>query len=150
LTTQLGSIFLLTVGELVRNSMKMFDVWCLMSDVWCLMSGVWYLTAKCRESKSRRYTVLFGTHILQPICRTEESGSSDKANRIASSTSSRLSSLGDHEASPEFRTKIQRGEKRLDSCLSFSGLRIVNGWIPSSKLNQFLNQSYVSSEKICP
>jgi hypothetical protein len=26
LTTQLGSIFLLTVGELVRNSMKMFDV----------------------------------------------------------------------------------------------------------------------------
>jgi hypothetical protein len=51
----------------------------------------------------------FGMHILRPICRTEgteEKGSSDKANRIGSFTSSRPSSLDDDEISSEFRPKI--------------------------------------------
>jgi hypothetical protein len=34
--------------------------------------------------------------------------------------------------------------------LYFSGLRIVDSRITSSKLTQFLNQSPVFSEKICP
>jgi hypothetical protein len=53
--------------------------------------------------------MLHGTHILRAICRTEgteEKGSSDKASRIASFTSSRPSSLGGDEASSEFKLKI--------------------------------------------
>jgi hypothetical protein len=58
---------------------------------------------KCIESTSRWYTVPFGTHVLRTICylrsaicrreNTKEKGSSDKASRIASFTSSRPSSL---------------------------------------------------------
>jgi hypothetical protein len=44
----------------------------------------------------------------------------------------------------------QGDEKYLTFCLFFLGLRIVNSWIIFSKPNQFLNQSYVSSEQICP
>jgi hypothetical protein len=40
--------------------------------------------------------------------------------------------------------------KKYVTTLSFSGLRIVNSRITSSKRNHFLNQSYVFSEKICP
>jgi hypothetical protein len=43
-----------------------------------------------------------------------------------------------------------RWRKSTWSCWLFSGLAIVNSWITFSKLNQFLNQSYVFSEKICP
>jgi hypothetical protein len=50
-----------------------------------------------------------GTHILRAICRaedTEEKGSSNKASRLASFTSSEPSSLGDDEAFSEFRLKM--------------------------------------------
>jgi hypothetical protein len=40
--------------------------------------------------------------------------------------------------------------KSADPYLSFSGLRIVNRRITSSKLNQFPNESYVFNEKISP
>jgi hypothetical protein len=53
--------------------------------------------------------MFFGTHILRRLCRTEpteEKGSWDKAIKIAAFTSSRPSSLGDDENSPEFRPKI--------------------------------------------
>jgi hypothetical protein len=45
---------------------------------------------------------------------------------------------------------MQAGEKSLTPCRSVSGLRIVNSRITSSRLNQFLNQSYVFSKKISP
>jgi hypothetical protein len=80
-------------------------------DIWCL-------TVKCRESTSRRYTVRFGRHILRDIClveRTEEKDSSDKASRSASFSSSRPSSLGDYEASSEFRPIMGSLQNRISS-----------------------------------
>jgi hypothetical protein len=44
---------------------------------------------------------------------------------------------------------IDAGEKYATPCLSFLGLRITNSRMAFSKLIQFLNQSYVFSEKIC-
>jgi hypothetical protein len=49
---------------------------------------------------------------------------------------------------PEIKSRVAR--KYLACCPSFSGLRIVNSQITSSKSNQFLNQSYAFSEKISP
>jgi hypothetical protein len=46
--------------------------------------------------------------------------------------------------------KIHGDEKAGNPCLSFSGLRILNSQITSSKLNQFLNWSSMFSEQICP
>jgi hypothetical protein len=60
-------------------------------------------------------------HVLQAICRTEdteENGSSDKASRIASLilfTSSMPSSLDDDEAPSEFRPKIASLQNRISS-----------------------------------
>jgi hypothetical protein len=53
--------------------------------------------------------VLSGRYVFRAICHAEgrkEKGSSDKASRIASFTSSRPSFLGDNEAFSEFRPKI--------------------------------------------
>jgi hypothetical protein len=73
---------------------------------------VWLWNAENRQADDIQCIYPFGTYILQAICHrkgTEEKDSLDKVSRIASFISSRSSSLGDDEASPEFspnRSKI--------------------------------------------
>jgi hypothetical protein len=99
------------------------------------LCDVWPLNAENRHADDMQFIPHFGTHILRAICRTEwteEKGSLDKASRIASFTSLRSSSLGDDEASSEFRPKIASLQKlvrlRYDSETAFSWSTATNSW----------------------
>jgi hypothetical protein len=114
-STQLDSSCLLPVGEFVRNLMKTPDVGCEMQ----------------RIDKPRRCSMRWNAYPAgYPPCRRK--GSMDNASRITSFTSSRLSSLslGDDEASAEFRPKIAS----LQNCVTleyetaFSCSTVTSSW----------------------
>jgi hypothetical protein len=92
LTTQLNSTrfalpCLLTVGELVRSPIKMSD---------CEMQ---------RINKPTIYNAFWTTYYAGYLP-SRRKDSLDKVSKIASFTSSRLSSLGNDETSSEFKPKI--------------------------------------------